>query len=526
MLRTPIETQQALLRKILSQNSDSAFGRRFNFATIRSIDEYRKKVPISTFSDLEADLFNQKHTGKATLLSEIPIFYALTSGTSSNPKYIPITEEMARDHRHAQSLALLRQIDCVKDIYSYKILAFMSPQEEQRTELGISAGSLSGFLFQRSSKLVTDLYAVPAEVFSINDYEVKQTLIALFAILSTRISVITAVNPSTLLRFEEFLKTSRLKLAQILAAQSLTSLGGLTDTLAAKFNRELVRNSKRVQESICILQSSDGPLIGKLFPEVRAVVTWLGGNCGYYAARIPTLFTQAPKLLEVGYISTEFRGSLAIDPEETASIPTISENFFEFIEVNAWEQGDRNTQLVTELEIGKKYYVIATTKGGLYRYFINDIVEAVRSNYFIAAIKFIQKGSGVSSITGEKLYEEQVCTAVTQLSCLSEAPKILDFIFVADLEGGLYRFYYEGDPVSSSFAQQLDHTISKLNIEYHAKRQSQRLKQIEVQRVHVGTFEFRKKNFIKARGREGQYKAPKLLAHKDEVIDYSRYLAD
>ena len=516
-------TQADLLAKILRRNKDTDFGLRYKFDAITSIDSYRNNVPISRYSDLEGYLAALRDFAARSVIVDPPVHYAITSGTSSNPKYIPITAEMLRDHQNAQSIALVRQLRLVPGLYDGKILAFMSPHEDGKTKLGITTGALSGLLYQRSSRLVASRFAVPSEVFDLEDFTLRQTLIALFSMLQPAVTAITAVNPSTLVRFEQFLVESRRRLAMLLRTGSLKELGDAAVAFEERFISALSLSQRRT-DLIAILESDKQPLLGRLFPDVQGITTWLGGNCGYYAKKLPDLFSSAPALLEAGYISSEFRGSIAIDPNSTAGVPTVTENFFEFIKVDDWEQGDRTTKLLHQLEIGKRYYVVVTTKGGLYRYFINDIVQTENSSLATVAIKFVQKGSGVSSITGEKLYEEQVIAAVEQ-SVRSQGVIIADFILVADLASSCYRLYYEGRSISQSFATHLDMSLTRINIEYAAKRSSGRLNSVEILQVRDGTFEARRRALIDARGREGQYKAPKLLAGREQFFDFDQFAA-
>ncbi len=63
---------------------------------------------------------------------------------------------------------------------------------------------------------------------------------------------------------------------------------------------------------------------------------------------------------------------------------------------------------VDEVEVGKSYAVFVTTVDGLYRYDMNDIVAATDRVAATPTLVFVQKGRGVTSITGEKLAEAQV----------------------------------------------------------------------------------------------------------------------
>src|SRR4029450_7237201 len=67
---------------------------------------------------------------------------------------------------------------------------------------------------------------------------------------------------------------------------------------------------------------------------------------------------------------------------------------------------------VEQLQVGQRYFVYVTNASGLYRYEMNDIVEVAGYHGRTPLLRFIQKGKGVVSFTGEKLYEVQVITSV------------------------------------------------------------------------------------------------------------------
>src|SRR5262249_30015378 len=129
---------------------------------------------------------------------------------------------------------------------------------------------------------------------------------------------------------------------------------------------------------------------------------------------------QRTRVLELGYLASEFRGTVTVGRHAGTGLPTLSAHFFEFVEREKWDRcGDdaaqrRQLEVLTlaRLRKGVDYYIIATTPAGLYRYFINDVVRVTGHLRATPLLKFMQKGKGVTSITGEKLYESQVLAAV------------------------------------------------------------------------------------------------------------------
>jgi len=65
--------------------------------------------------------------------------------------------------------------------------------------------------------------------------------------------------------------------------------------------------------------------------------------------------------------------------------------------------------------VGRKYSVIVTTGGGLYRYRLNDLIEVVDFYHQCPLIRFIGRQSKVVDLCGEKLNEEFVRTVVTDI---------------------------------------------------------------------------------------------------------------
>ena len=79
---------------------------------------------------------------------------------------------------------------------------------------------------------------------------------------------------------------------------------------------------------------------------------------------------------------------------------------------------------------------------GLYRYFMNDLVEVTGFFQKTPLLRFVQKGKGVTNLTGEKLYEAQVIDAVQgELPRCGVTPTF--FVMVADDQAMAYRLMVE-----------------------------------------------------------------------------------
>ena len=231
--------------------------------------------------------------------------------------------------------------------------------------------------------------------------------------------------------------------------------------------------------------------------------------------------------MELGYLSSEFRGSITIDPKHQGSVPTLHHCFFEFVKKELWEEDSSEYLLLDELDQDEDYYIIVTTSSGLYRYFINDIARVTGFYNSTPLIKFMQKGRGVTNITGEKLYEAQLIHAVEKISQHEKWHPIF-FLALADEQASCYRLYIEtDDPTEMKLEQtsiQIDMILREGNIEYDAKRDSERLLPLKLVFLRPpGTGEEYKRSCIQQGQRESQYKSLVLQYQRDMKFPFDDF---
>ena len=208
------------------------------------------------------------------------------------------------------------------------------------------------------------------------------------------------------------------------------------------------------------------------------VVTWTCGSAGITVRALRKELSPSTRVFELGYVSSEFRGTLTLGGRAGTGLPTFETHFYEFVEREKWDRGEPEYLTLDRLHKGTDYYIIVTTPAGLYRYFINDIVRVTGFLHATPLLKFMQKGKGVTSITGEKLYESQVLAAVD--GAMAQFGLNARFVMMlADEEARGYRLYVEPDPApaveSARLAEEVDERLRKLNVEYECKRGGERL---------------------------------------------------
>jgi hypothetical protein len=275
------------------------------------------------------------------------------------------------------------------------------------------------------------------------------------------------------------------------------------------------------------LASPDTPSYENLWPNIRLVTTWTGGSCGIALDKLRQKLPRAAKVMELGYQSTECRGTMALEPETAGGLPPLHHHFFEFVEQTSWDRGTPGFLTLGQLDAGRRYYVVITTAAGLYRYFMNDLVEVTGFFRATPLLRFVQKGKGVTSVTGEKLYEAQAIEAVRTVAMRHGVTSSF-FLFVADEQAAAYHLYVELDqastPDAAAFAAEVDARLAELNIEYHGKRESRRLGPPVVAWLRRGAGEAYKEASVRAGQREGQFKPQVLQYRKDVLLPLEAYV--
>jgi hypothetical protein len=177
-------------------------------------------------------------------------------------------------------------------------------------------------------------------------------------------------------------------------------------------------------------------VFSKIWPDLTLISCWSDSEIDYPLHTLRNKFpnvTIQPK----GLIATEGIVSFPL-MNRTGGILSCNSHFFEFKAIS-----DNNTvsetRLAYELEKGKRYSVIITTGGGLYRYNLKDIIEVIDIEGVCPFIRFTGKEDNVSDICGEKLNEAHVRSIVKDtLAKYSLYPSF--FMLAPEHENGY--FYY------------------------------------------------------------------------------------
>lgn len=512
-------TQHRVLQRILHKNENTAFGRQCCFSDAHSIAEYQRRCPIQTYDTLRPFIEDQENTGRPGVTAEAALCYAKTSGTTGAAKLLPVTPTMLAQIKRQQALAGLLQFRACPSAFRGALLGITGAAEEERSTGDKTVGAISGVMYEMLPWPMKRKFIVPPAVFSVNDHLTKYLLILRLALANKDVTYIATANPSTIVLLLELARTYCDELLIGIETGQWPAHRKLPAEAMNAVVPRLQADKKRAAELRALFAANERVSLRDIWPYVAMVATWTGGNCRIPLAPVKAQIPEQAVLMDLGFLASECRITIVAESNTASGLPVFTDYFFEFVERAYWDDKQPKFLTLAQLEVGKEYYIFVTTTGGLYRYDMNDVVRVAGRWRSVPLVEFLQKGRGVTNVTGEKLYENQVIDATAQTAKVCSLT-IPFFVMLADRVDARYEFYFEpSDSVAvdrERLSRVLDESLTALNEEYRQKRASGRLKPLRVVQLKPGAATRYRAHKVKQGQREAQFKV-QSLAYKDEA---------
>lgn len=390
------DVQRRALKRYLTSNRDTEFGRRHDFAKLRSLADFRKAVPLTRYEDYLPDL-EKIAAGRARVLTEEPVtHFALSSGSTSAAKRIPYTRSLQAEFRRAIApwiwdIFRTQPAQLHGSAYWSVTPSLKAPE---KTEAGIPVGfEDDGAYLGRIFKGVVDaILAVPGHVSRLEDPEQFRRVTLLYLLRRRDLSLISVWHPSFLLLLMDW-------------------MGEHWDDLLTDLEKgvEIAEPALKIPASPArskALSAVSPEDLAAIWPKLRFVSCWGDGHAESHLAGLADRFPLV-EIQPKGLIATEAFVTL---PYRHAKPLAILSHFFEFLT----PEGDIRS--AAELEAGAIYSVVVTTGGGFYRYCLDDRVEVTGFLKSVPCLRFLGKEDDISDLFGEKLSEAFVGGVVREIT--------------------------------------------------------------------------------------------------------------
>lgn len=521
----PKHAAERTLRDILTISRNTVYGKEHHFDRILSATNaddlfrlYRQYVPVNdSFESLRPYVERHKNGEENILFPGKPDMYATTSGTTAEPKWVPMTHKYLKDVYGKMTHVWIWNFICHRNrIFGGHLFTTVGKELEGYAPDGTIFGSVSGVLVRDVPSIIKKHYTAPACVMSIDDYAARNYTLMRLALQYRDVTLWATANPSTILELLRAMNENTEEMIEDIEKGTLSWNFDISDYIREQLVPYMSPQSERAQELRELLKEH-GKLEPKHFwPWLQLLSTWKCGNTKIYMEKYLDQFNWDKTMYqELGYIATECRFGFSLDDtNESVLFPHF--HYYEFVEESELDSTHKRFRQIYELEQGKRYCAYVTTYSGLFRYNMNDLVEVGGTFYKTPTIHMISKVNGIVSMTGEKLYEPQFIDAVHKAEEEMEI-KTKFFVGFADIHDSKYHFYFEFEnekidqKTADEFAKVVDRKLQEINNEYESKRASFRLHEPQAHILLNNAYARFKAACLRDGFRDGQFKFNLLM---------------
>ena len=507
--------QARLIEELCAANARSAFGLAHEFRRVRSVDDFRKHVPVREYEGYRPWIDRIQNGETHALTCEAPFMFTSTSGTTGQPKLIPVTESWKEELAAIMRLWLHRASLAHPRMLQRRIVSIVSPAVEGFARNGLPIGSMSGLTYQRVPSAARRNYAIPYGVMTVGDYDLRYWL-ALRLALEADVSLVVVPNASTIVKLGELAVDSADALLRAIHDGTVGMAGASVEAwlgVVHAVERKLKPNPKRARALERAAAKRGSLRLTDAWPHLALVSAWLGGSAGQVVHRLRRHVGDRVILRDLGLRASEGTFTVPLTDSSPAGVAAGHANFFEFVPSEELNAENPRTLLGHELEVGREYDLVVTHRGGLYRYDMNDIVRCEGFEGTAPIFAFVRKGRDMLNVTGEKLHVNHVLAAeaavrskagleIRQFRIIPDAPG-LRYDLLIEVEGELPE-----DDALGAFLDLFDEALGHENDEYRAKRKSKRLGVPRLCVMERGWSEAQRRADIAGGKRDGQYKWP------------------
>jgi hypothetical protein len=402
-LHDPGAAQAAWLRATLVRHADSEFGRRHDMPSLGTASEFARRVPLSTWADVEPVVYRIA-SGARDVLATGPVTHlAPTSGSTRARKLVPFTAGLQAGFNAAVSAWLHDLVRQRPRLPWGPAWWSISPLADEGgtspTAVPIGHADDTEYLGASRGWLVRHALAVPAGVQHVRDVEAFRRLTLLALLRARDLRMISIWHPSFLDLLLEAAEPAWPELVDAVRGGHCPWRDALPPATRPAWQAR--PDAARAAE----LRRLGPRDWSSWWPDLQVVSCWgeQAAEPGWQSLvrRLPGVLVQ-PK----GLLATECAVTI---PWHGTHPLAVTSHYFEFLDVRGDVRGAH------ELELGGEYEVVVTNGGGLWRYRLGDQVACTGFVARTPALRFLGRAGRVSDLRGEKLGEPFVAAVLRDL---------------------------------------------------------------------------------------------------------------
>jgi hypothetical protein len=480
-MKYPHEVQAEWFNELIDSGSETEWGKKHDYASLRSLADFKKAVPVSDYDGLKPYI-ERIMKGEQNVLWPTEIkWFAKSSGTTSDKsKFIPISKESLEDCHYKGGK------DMISIYYNHK------PDSRIFSGRALVLGGSSTVNQLNKDSYYGDLSAVIIRNLPFWA-EFQRT---------------PSMEVALMEEWEEKLE----KMAQITARQDITSISGVPSWTLVLLRR--------------VLEITGKDYISEVWPNLEMFAHGGVSFDPYRKQYRNILNSEMVTYLETYNASEGFFGIQdQFDGDNSMLLMLDYGIFYEFMPMEELGKDHPETLSLHEVETGVNYALIISTNGGLWRYQIGDTIEFTSLDPY--RIRVTGRTKHFINAFGEELIVDNAEKALS-IACEKTKAIVKDYtaapVYMEGNSKGSHEWAIEfsQEPESFEFFKDtFDNALKSQNSDYEAKRyKSFVLSEPIIHKLPAGTFY----DWMKKRGKlGGQNKVPRLSNNRkyiDEILEF------
>ena len=466
-IKYPYEVQEDWRIRLIQAAKGTEWGRKFDYTTIRSLKNFKERVPVSNYDTLKPYISRVMHGEQNILWPSDIKWFAKSSGTTADKsKFIPVSNE-AMEECHFKGGKDCVSFYCNNNpdtmIFTGKALILGGSHQINTFSNESFYGDISAVLMQNMPFWIQFLRTPDLSIALMDNWEEKIE-----------------------------------KLAEATVNENVTNISGVpTWTLVL---------AKRVME----MTGHDNLL--DIWPNLELFIHGAVSFTPYREQFAKLIPSEKMNYLETYNASEGFFGIQDQPKSEEMLLMLDYGIYYEFVPMEEYGKEFPVTLSLDEVELDKNYALVISTNSGLWRYLIGDTVRFTSLNPF--RIRITGRTKLFINAFGEEVMIENTDNAI-RIACEKSDALIREYtvapVYFSESENGAHEWLVEFEKAPDNFdyfTETLDTALKSLNSDYEAKRyKSMALRKPIVKIVPHDTFY----NWMKNRGKlGGQHKVPRL----------------
>ncbi len=436
------EVQENTLLEITRHARNTEYGRRQDFAGVKSYAQFQTHVPVNNYDTFSPFIERMRKGEKNLIVPEFVRYFGNSSGSSQagRQKFLPITERQVGHQRRAGADTLMRWLAHSNDdqfIRGFTLGLF--PPTTMREEGPVLITSNPALMVTKIPAFTRPVYLPEDDIKVISSYEEKLDKIA-ERYLDWDVRAVAGTTCWFTLLFEK-----------VIAAARKRDPG--------------IRHVRDVWPNLRVLLGG-GVSADPYMPIIRSLV-----------GRNDITLVDSYNATEGGIYATSDFATNAGKPERGMRMLPHRGTFFEFVALEDRDSPSPKRVPLWEVECDRSYSIVVTTVSGLYAYEIGDIVRFTSKSPL--RIEFAGRLSGCLSVTQELTTHVEIERAVAY--AIAKCPShTVDFGASGDVGAGgtaksryaLWVEFAEGQEPANmeAFATAFDEGLCQENRVYREHR--------------------------------------------------------